>query len=142
MSYPNAKAVHFADLNGDGRAEYLWVGPKGQVQAWYNNGYLDDDAIKTSHVDWVPAGQIASGIGGLRAEIRFADLNGDGRADYLWVQPDGSITAYINGGQIGGSKTPANINWLPQGVIATGIGENGAGVRLPDLAGVGRADYV
>ena len=143
MSYPNATAVHFADLNGDGRAEYLWVGPNGEVTAYYNGGYTDDDAITNgAHVNWVPAGQIASGIGGLRAEIRFADLNGDGRADYLWVKPDGSVIAYLNGGQIAGSATPANINWLPQGQIASGIAENGAGTRFANLAGVGRSDYI
>jgi FG-GAP-like repeat len=143
MSYPHATAVHFADLDGDGRAEYLWVGLNGEVTAYYNNGYIDNDTITDGgHIDWVPAGEIATGIGGLRAEIRFADLNGDGRADYLWVHSDGSVTAYLNGGQIAGSPTPANVVWLPQGVIATGIGKNGAGTRFADLAGVGRSDYI
>ncbi|PVH89306.1 carbohydrate esterase family 3 protein [Cadophora sp. DSE1049] len=140
MSYPNATAVHFADLNGDGRAEYLWVGPKGEVKAYYNNGYSGNGSQAIT--DWRPAGVIATGIGGLRDEIRFADLNGDGRADYLWVKPDGAIEAYLNGGHIAGSATPANIQWLPQGTIAAGIGKNGAGVRLANIAGVGRADYV
>ena len=111
MSYPNATAVHFADLNGDGRAEYLWVGPNGEVTAYYNNGYTGNDAITDgNHVDLIQAGQIASGIGGIRAEIRFADLNGDGRADYLWVQRDGSVIAYLNGGQKVNTATPTNIN--------------------------------
>jgi hypothetical protein len=143
MTYPNATAVHFADLNGDGRAEYLWVGPNGEVTAYYNNGYTDDDSITNGdHIDWVPAGEIATGVGGLRAQIRFADLNGDGRADYLYVTDNGSVIAYLNGGQIPGSATPANVVWLPQGYVATGIGENGAGTRFADLAGVGRSDYL
>lgn len=143
MSYPISTAVHFADLDGDGRVEYLWVGPEGQVTAYYNNGYNDDDSITDgAYIDWVPAGEIATGIGGMRAQIRFADLNGDGRADYLYVTDNGSVIAYINGGQIPGSPTPANINWLPQGLVASGIGESGAGTRFGDLAGVGRADYL
>jgi hypothetical protein len=41
---------------------------------------------------------------------------GDVRDDYLWLDEKGSVTAYINGGGF------PQIVWLPQGVIATGVG--------------------
>lgn len=34
---PNSEDVQFADLDGDGKADYIWVHPDtGDVQVWYN----------------------------------------------------------------------------------------------------------
>lgn len=50
LTYPLASAVHFADLNGYGRAEYLWVDDAGAVTAFLNLGGPDDgpNAAKVS----------------------------------------------------------------------------------------------
>jgi hypothetical protein len=52
------------------------------------------------------------------------DLNGDGRAEYPWVDANGAVTAYLNLGPTSDQEsfTGATVQWLPQGVIATGIG--------------------
>jgi hypothetical protein len=42
-------------------------------------------------VGWLPQGVIASGVGANRSSVHFADINGDGRAEYLWVHDDGSV---------------------------------------------------
>jgi hypothetical protein len=72
MSYPYATAVHLAHLNGDGRADYIWVGPSGQTMALYNAGFKDNPSVPSaSKINWVPAGEIATGAG-KGAEIWFA----------------------------------------------------------------------
>ncbi len=47
----------------------------------------------------VPQGSVASGVLVDGARIQFADLNNDGRADYLDVNPqNGATRAWINYG--------------------------------------------
>ncbi|MEX5637602.1 hypothetical protein [Parafrankia sp. FMc2] len=48
--------------------------------------------------DWL--GVVASGVGAPRDEVRFADLNGDGRDDHLAINDDGAATAWTNNGQV------------------------------------------
>lgn len=86
--------------------------------------------------NWLPQGQVASGLSFLGADglgVRFADLTGDGRADYLWVNhTTGAVIAYLNGGT-GTSFAP---NWVPANggnPIASGIGP-GAGVFFADMS--------
>ncbi len=86
--------IQFADLTGDGRADYLAVNPDGSVQAWLNGG---QDAAAPDGWLWTPAGTIADGVGAPGSQIQFADLTGSGRADYLNVNSDGSVQAWLNG---------------------------------------------
>jgi hypothetical protein len=142
LTYPLITAVHFADLNGDGRAEYLYVDSGGGgVTALLNLGG-PDNRPNTAKVSWLPQGQIASGVGGNRSNVMFADINGDRRVEYLWVHADGSVDCWLNlGGSDDGPKA-GKVSWLPQGTIATGIGKDAAGVRFADLNGDGRAEYL
>lgn len=126
MSYPYTQAVHFADVNGDGNVDYLYVHADGSVTVY----------LRTAP-GWMFAGVFAPNNGARREEIRFADLDGDGKAEYLWVHPDSSVEAWQNP-VISGSS----ISWTYYGVIATGIGRAGAGVRFADMNGDGLADYV
>jgi len=71
--------VRFADINGDKKADYLWIDTDGAVTAFLNGGKGSSGWI------WYPQGVIATGTGAVRGEVKFADLNGDGKADYLWV---------------------------------------------------------
>lgn len=49
-----------------------------------------------------PGGMIASGVAHANlGTLRFADINGDGRADYLVIGDSGSVAAYLNVGQPG-----------------------------------------
>ncbi|WP_204050951.1 hypothetical protein, partial [Microbispora siamensis] len=71
------------------------VNADSSVQVWQNGG------PKPSGGDWYwfPGGQVASGVGVDGTRIQFADLNADGRADYLDVDPqNGSTRAWINFG--------------------------------------------
>lgn len=59
-------AVRFADLTGNGRADYLCLHPDGTVK-----GYLHED---NGDMTW--RGQLKFSEGKDRANLRFADVNG------------------------------------------------------------------
>jgi hypothetical protein len=123
--------VQFADIDGDRKADYLWVDKYGAVTAYLNGGSGSDGWL------WEPQGVIAKGVGAPRQDIKFADINGDGLADYLWVNRlDGSVSEWQNGGM------KEVWQWYPQGKIATGVGANGLAVHFAVLNGNGRADYL
>ena len=69
--------------------------------------------------------------------MALADVSGDGRADYLVVDPtSGSVTAWLNnGGEQGGG------GWIYLGKVAAGAAP-GEFVRFTDLNGDGHADYL
>lgn len=54
MGYNLVHAVHFADLNGDGRAEYLWVDENGAVTCFLNLGSSIDQGPHAAEVSWLP----------------------------------------------------------------------------------------
>jgi hypothetical protein len=141
LEVPASTSVHLADLNGDGRAEYLWVDAQGAVTAFLNLGG-PDNGPQAANISWLPQGVIATGVGAKRGQVHFADLNGDGRAEYIWVHPNGSVEAWLNLGGPDNGPNAAKVSWLPQGMIATGIGHDGEGVRFADLNGDGRAEYL
>lgn len=134
--------VRFADLNGDGRVEYLYVETDGAVTAYLNLGSPDPNPLNAGQVDWLDQGVIATGVGGLRNQIQFADLNGDGKAEYLWVHDNGSVDAWLNLGGPDDGADAAKVSWLGQGTIAAGIGKDGANVVFADINGDGLADYL
>ncbi|MER8035007.1 phosphatidylinositol-specific phospholipase C domain-containing protein [Streptomyces hydrogenans] len=122
------------DMNGDGRADYLVVEDNGAVRAWYNTADLTTGAIT-----WSDQGYIASGSTGWTADqVRFADVGGDARADYLVVdRTNGAVRAFVNTGGDGRG------GWQDLGVIATGSsGWTGDRVRFADVGGDARADYL
>lgn len=130
---PKTSQVRFADLNGDGRADYLVVHSDGSVDAWLNVG---GDA--SGKPGWIAAGRIAGGVGVPGDQIQFADVNGDGRVDYLAVHDDGSVDAWMNTGGDSAGKP----GWIAAGRIAGGVGAPGADIQFADINGDGFADYL
>ena len=68
----------------------------------------------------------------------FADLTGSGRDDYIFVDEDGGLTAYLNAGP----NPNGGWVWLPTNnmkPIAGGTGAKRHQIRLADLNGDGRA---
>ena len=76
-----------------GRAEYLYINTDGSVIAYLNLGGPDIGA-NAAKVSWLPQGTIATGVGQSRDIVVFADINGDGKDDYLAVsRTDGRVQA-------------------------------------------------
>ncbi|NAS26971.1 lipolytic protein G-D-S-L family [Herbidospora sp. NEAU-GS84] len=121
--------VRFADLNGDGRDDYLVVGDQGQVSMWLNTGTGDA-------VGWASQGVVATGVGATRDQVRFADVDVDGRDDYLVVDDQGRVRAWLN------QFTPGGGAWSYRGEIASGVGATRDQVRFHDLDGDGDDDYL
>lgn len=116
-------AVRFHDLDGDGRADMLWISPDGEVSAWLNTG-LDNK-------NWKDIGVIAKLNGVRRDKIQFADIDGDKKADFLIVYPNGAVDGYRNNGALGIASP--SFDYLGQ--VATGVGEEGRKVRWADVDG-------
>ncbi|MGW4383781.1 FG-GAP-like repeat-containing protein [Kitasatospora sp. NPDC004531] len=118
--------VRFADFDGDGRADYIVLQPSGAVGVFKNNG-------GDGHGGWQDLGQVATGLTGNADQVRFADFDGDGRADYVITQADGSVGVFRNTNGAGG--------WQDLGKVANGVTSDRSRIRFADINGDGRADY-
>ncbi|SPO04540.1 uncharacterized protein DNG_07225 [Cephalotrichum gorgonifer] len=84
-----ANRARLVDLDGDGKADYTIVYDGGGVRGLINTGNLNSHS---GDRNWDDVGTVAPGISGVSEEmIRFADMDGDGIADFLAVESDGSI---------------------------------------------------
>ncbi|WP_405443436.1 FG-GAP-like repeat-containing protein [Streptomyces avidinii] len=125
--------VRFADWDGDGRTDYLAFDDGGGVTAYLNRG--GDTA---GGQGWPSPGKVTTGSTRDRARVRFADNDGDGRADYFIVKPDGKVDLYLNRG---GDVVP-NAGWNVVGQIATGLTTDHTKVQFVDFDADTHADYV
>ncbi|MGW3078269.1 MULTISPECIES: FG-GAP-like repeat-containing protein [unclassified Kitasatospora] len=123
--------VRLADFNGDGKADYIVVNPDGSVNVWLNHG---GDQV----APWEPLGRVATGVTNRQDQVRFADFDGDGRTDYLVIEDSGAVKAWLNRG---GDPAGAG-GWYGIGQVATGVTTDRSRVRLADLDGDGKADYL
>ncbi|KAL4939991.1 hypothetical protein BDV06DRAFT_224534, partial [Aspergillus oleicola] len=124
--------VRFADIDGDGFDEYIFLKDNGGTTI-YRNVFNDD----TPDTQWRAMSDAdASGIGQRPEEISFHDINGDGKADYIWTRAlDGAAYVWLN-------NYPNTPTWLERGQIASGVGSSGMTIRWADLQNTGRASYI
>lgn len=97
-------------------ADYMVADPNtGGAKIWWNFG---PDNTWANGWRWYGEGaQVANGIPHANLKtLRFADRNGDGRADYVYIGEGGSLRLFLNIGTVGGQ----DVLWLDQGGIATG----------------------
>lgn len=126
--------VRFADLDGDGRADYLVLDDGGGVRVWYNRG-------GDGNGGWQYGSRIAKGAGVAPGQVEFADVDGDGRADYLVVNAGGEVDAYLNRGGDTFDNNGFHPGWEPHPQFARG--DTGPGrIMFADIDGDGKADYV
>ncbi|KAK2029622.1 hypothetical protein LX32DRAFT_616739 [Colletotrichum zoysiae] len=104
------KNVRIADIDGDGWDDYIMLNKKGGTTI-YRNMFMNP----SEEHSWKPLPEAdAEGISQRPEEISFHDINGDGKADYVWTRPhDGAVFAWYN-------NYPNQPAWLPQGQIAQG----------------------
>ncbi|MEU9031894.1 FG-GAP-like repeat-containing protein [Streptomyces sp. NPDC048383] len=121
--------VRWADFDGDRKPDYISIADNGAVSVWLNRG--GDGAG-----GWTELGQVAVGTTTDRSRVRLADFDGDGKFDYLVINPDGTVKAWLNRG---GDKVAP---WKEIGQVATGVTADVSKVRFADWDGDGRTDYI
>ncbi|KAL3708913.1 hypothetical protein TMatcc_002701 [Talaromyces marneffei ATCC 18224] len=125
--------LRFHDINGDQRADYLCMEPNGRTTGALN---LGENAFED-------VGQIKHSEGYDRANHKWADVNGDGLVDFLWVDKfSGDASVWQNAGQMpnGTLIDGSSFHWTPLGAAYEGE-DRGANIHFPNLGGLGRADY-
>jgi len=121
--------VRFADLDGDGRVELIHVRADGVIHAYRNGLGLDG-------WPWTSEHDVGFGWTGDPGRVRFADIDGDGRAELIDLRLDGTIHAYRNGRGLDGWP------WTTEHDIGFGWTDDPQRVRFADLTGDGRAELI
>ncbi len=119
-----------ADVNGDGRLDYVY---NDEGTRDYNVLLNRGDGTLGSDTDW---GTREHGVGFDGEGQWLADLDGDGRADYVY---NDSNTRDYRVMLSTGTRFGTDTNW---GTRDHGVGFDGAGQWFADLNGDGRADYI
>ncbi|KAL1597932.1 hypothetical protein SLS60_008420 [Paraconiothyrium brasiliense] len=128
---PTDLAVRFGDLDADGRVDYICMDPDGRSRGWLNT----ESGLKA-----MSPNQIKVSVGFDRANHRWADVNGDGAVDFLWVDKHtGNVQCWINGGIQ--PALDSSMYWDQQLDIWMSGVERGANIHFPKLSITGRADY-
>ncbi|KAM0547807.1 hypothetical protein ACHAPJ_010269 [Fusarium lateritium] len=127
----------FADFNNDGLDDFFCL--KGGSSVWVSlNQGGNPPKFKS-------IGQVVGKHDGYEAtDVRIADIDGDGRADYCLVQDNGAIICSRNGGTGDkyawqGFKTAKG---LRETVFDKNLGANKSGVVFADLNGDFRDEYM
>lgn len=121
----HGKNVRFADLNGDGYDDYVYV-QEGGATAWWENR-------KTDPISWGPVTLVADGPGVPAKTVQFGDTDGDGKLDYVVVgSTAGRTRTWINKG----FKTDGSgaINWAEPISFADGVGSQGSAIRIVEVS--------
>ncbi|KAM0436817.1 hypothetical protein ACHAPT_002529 [Fusarium lateritium] len=121
--------LHFMDLDGDGLKDYACVDPKtGAVKVNLN---IPDSDGKSSGNWGLPKTVVSPTEPRDGTGVMFADLNGDGRDDYIWVDPKtGDVHGWINRLSSGGVW-----QWQGLGRIAGGVGATNDTLQMVDIDG-------
>ncbi|SPO00343.1 related to acetylxylan esterase [Cephalotrichum gorgonifer] len=125
---------HFADITGEGRVDYLCMEPSGRVTGWLNDGSSTLRSV----------GQVKFSEDLDRANFRFADVNGDGKADLIWTDKFiGDAEVWQNDRELAEDErmSGSKFHWMPKGKLYLGS-SRGPNLHFPNLGGQGRADMV
>ncbi|KAK4442239.1 hypothetical protein QBC34DRAFT_455938 [Podospora aff. communis PSN243] len=122
--------VHFADLDGDGRADMISLEKNGRAFGWINKG----------GGAWTYHAQLKTSEGRDRANLRFADVDGDGKAELLYINPwNGDISVWRNRGPIPHGPSGSAFTWDRKGILFEGVAQ-GSCTAFTDVDGDGRAE--
>jgi hypothetical protein len=109
--------------------DYLVLDPEtGELTAYLNEG-ADEDFVNGWR--WNPIGSIATGLGP-GANVRFADIDGDGFDEYIFLKDNGGTVIYRN---VFNEDTP-DTQWraMPE-ADASGIGQRPEEISFHDING-------
>lgn len=92
--------VIMGDFTGQGRADFMIVGEGGKTL-----GLVNKQSESGLAPEWLPVFTLAEGPSGAKQEeVRFADLTGNGKVDYLLVDKKGTVRLWQNNGSGGSSQ--------------------------------------
>ncbi|KAL9027456.1 MAG: hypothetical protein Q9196_004023 [Gyalolechia fulgens] len=135
----DAAGVRFADVTGDGKADLIWL-DDGSRMTIYRNDY--NPGSRNWWFNKITSTAIDLGAQN-RKDMRFADIDGDQKADALWVHPsDGTTVAWLNrdpsksSGWVRSVSDPNTID--PSHMPTSGDNIMFARITVP----YGRADFV
>jgi hypothetical protein len=132
--------LHLADWNGDGLCDIIYVYPDtGEMDVWlnqYNNG--GDITQWTLQSNAGPSGDTTPcpekrGVGIFDLAVRFADIDGNNRADYLCIEPNGRTWGYLN-------KDDGSLEYISQ--FKKSEDKDRANLRWVDVNGDGLDDML
>jgi hypothetical protein len=78
-----------------------------------------------AQVGWLPQTKTAIGVGGTRYQTFFGDMNGDGRADYIYLQDSGAVSVWQNGNAVDDGPHAGERTWIKEGQVTGGDGTSG-----------------
>jgi hypothetical protein len=105
--------IYFADVNGDGKADYIrrWSSQPGPANEGYIDVSLSDGTGFPVYANWFSTISMAND----QDTIYFADVNGDGKADYIrrWSSERSHLDeGYIDVSLSDGTGFPVYANWF------------------------------
>lgn len=135
VPHANLATLRFPDINGDGRADYVYIGEGGALGHWLNTGSAGGQDVL-----FVAQGGIATGAVSGISKLVFADLTGNKRDDYLIWDDIAGLTGFLNQ-PTQREGVPLYIIQGPPKTVADGITQSPDSIRLADLDGDGKDDY-
>ncbi len=142
---PSDTTITFADVDGDGRPDYLLTDTLGGVRVWFNekgpdmshSGDASDAQPGPSPLHWISAPGVPHSATSPR-QFRWADINGDGKADLILITAGGGANAWLNQN----SDPLGGIHLHNIGSIAADKNVPPEDVQFVDVGGNGKADFV
>ncbi|KAL3439968.1 SGNH hydrolase-type esterase domain-containing protein [Aspergillus insuetus] len=140
--------IRIADIDGDRKCDLIFLneGGSGEVVNWFKTDFKDgqwsfQNQYELEQVGACRGEKQRNGVGLFNLAVRFADLNGDKRADHLCIDPNGRTFAMVwynvNDDPAAGSL----MTWRPGG-NAYRQSARGDCIHFGDLRGSGHMDMI
>ncbi|KAI0529773.1 hypothetical protein GGR58DRAFT_526027 [Xylaria digitata] len=135
-----ARDVRIADIDGDGRADFCLVSDN-DVKCSRNGGKGDDHFWQGFSSNSGIRGTVFNARGGPRAGVFLGDLNGDYKADYLYIGNNENVDTWINQRGHGKGIVP---KWRSAGLTHPGQAKSDirSNIKFGRIYGSGRLDYI
>ncbi|KAL8741218.1 MAG: hypothetical protein Q9190_006156 [Brigantiaea leucoxantha] len=128
-----------ADLNGDGLEDKVLITAKGEIELWLNGKANPKASYGWSWIEQNSQHFIALSVGAKRENVRLADVDDDGKADMITIDPStGVIKCWLNSGANKAAKPRGRV-WTAVGQISPSRGDF-RGIQFADVTGDGKAD--
>lgn len=135
QTYANRRDIHLADFDGDGKCDVLLVDKDSGATHVILNQY-SSNGFQWKDITYVTGGATCTeGYGTYKHDrgVRWNDIDGDGRADFLCMQTNGVVHGYLNKG--------VN-NMINLGLVKHEEGKERKNLRFADINGDGRDDFL